>query len=313
MSAALAERRRDTLCRHNDREHRLPRICLGHGPVDRIRDVVCRGGDGRHEEDDQRVDLGVGEHERQCLRVRVGGRAAEHVDRVAEARLGREERRELLAGLCGQVGELQPDRLADVRAEDPQASCVGQQADPSTPRLGLAREQRGDVDELLERCRADDAGLVEERVDRRLGACERRRVRAGGALAGGGRPALQGQDRLAARDAAREPAEAARVAERLEVEEHDARGRIVLPPLEQVVRRDVGLVPDRDERRQPEAPRLGRFEEGDARARRSATRSRCCRSRAGRAAKVAFRRRPRDGDAEAVGADQASSVRANEL
>ena len=56
-------------------------------------------------------------------------------------------------------------------------------------------------------------------------------------------PALDGEDRLAPRDAAGELGELARVAERLDVEHHDL-GRGRPPTIEQVVRGDVGLVAD---------------------------------------------------------------------
>ena len=69
---------------------------------------------------------------------------------------------------------------------------------------------------------------------------------------------LQREDRLAARDSARDARERARVAERLQVEQHEVGAAVVLPPLEQVVRGDVGLVADRDERREAE-PALGRL------------------------------------------------------
>ena len=92
---------------------------------------------------------------------------------------------------------------------------------------------------------------MEERVDAGLGARKRSRVRAGGALAGRRGTALQREDRLAPRDPPGKPAEAARIAERLDVEEHDLGRLVLLPPLEQVVRGDVRLVPDRDERGQP--------------------------------------------------------------
>ena len=75
------------------------------------------------------------------------------------------------------------------------------------------------------------------------------------------RPALQREDRLAARDPAGDPCELARVAERLEVEQDDLGRRVVLPPLEQVVRRDVRLVADRDERGETEAARRRRLEQ----------------------------------------------------
>ena len=67
--------------------------------------------------------------------------------------------------------------------------------------------------------------------------------------------------------------ELARVAERLEVEQHDVRLRVVLPPLEQVVRGDVRLVPDRDEGGEAE-PRRAPARAAPARARRTARRSR---------------------------------------
>ena len=156
-----------------------------------------------------------------------------------------------------------------------------------------------------------DAGLVEERLDARLRAGERSRVGAGGALAGRGRPALQREDRLAAGDAAGEPAEAARVAERLDVEQHDAGRLVVLPPLEQVVRGDVGLVPDRDERREPEPARVGRLEQREAeRAGLGGEADVAARRRAGGEGRV--QPRAGDRDPEAVRPDQPRAVRADE-
>ena len=95
---------------------------------------------------------------------------------------------------------------------------------------------------------------MEQRLDGLLGAGERGRVRAGGARARGRRPALHREDRLLAGDAAGDLAEAARVAERLEVEHDQLRALVLLPVLEQVVGRHVRLVADRDERREAEAP-----------------------------------------------------------
>ena len=72
----------------------------------------------------------------------------------------------------------------------------------------------------------------------------------------------------------REPGELPRVPERLEVHQDEVGALVVLPPLEQVVRGDVGLVPDRDEgtRRRARGPRRARA--APARARRSARRTR---------------------------------------
>ena len=82
------------------------------------------------------------------------------------ARLASAERRrgELPAGVLRQLRKLEPDHVADVRAQDPEPSGVGQDADASAPGLGLARKQSPDVDQLLERRRANHTGLVEERV-----------------------------------------------------------------------------------------------------------------------------------------------------
>ena len=103
-----------------------------------------------------------------------------------------------------ELRQLEARLLAGVRAEDPEAAGVGEHADAPALRQRLAREQRGGVDELLERARAEHARLVEERVDRGIGAGERRRVGAGRLRAGVRRPGLQREDRLAPRDAPRE-------------------------------------------------------------------------------------------------------------
>ena len=58
-----------------------------------------------------------------------------------------------------------PGRLAGVRAEDPEPARVRQDRDPPATGQRLGREQRRRVDQLLERPRAEHAGLVEERVD----------------------------------------------------------------------------------------------------------------------------------------------------
>ena len=133
--------------------------------------------------------------------------------------------------------------------------------DAAPARQRLRREQRCDVEQFLERLGADHAGLMEQRVDGGVRAGERGGVRACGATARVRRSALQREDRLAPRDTPREPRELARVAERLEVEEHDVGGVVVLPPLQQVVGRDVRLVADRHERRKTEVAAGRRLEQ----------------------------------------------------
>ena len=50
-----------------------------------------------------------------------------------------------------------------------------------SPRHRLVRQQRRDVEQLLEPFRPDHAGLAEERVDDRVAGCERPGMRGGGA------------------------------------------------------------------------------------------------------------------------------------
>jgi hypothetical protein len=112
------------------------------------------------------------------------------------------------------------------------------------------RKQRGDVDELLERARTQNAGAAEESFDGGVGSRECGGVRARRAGAGVGRARLQREQRLPARDAMGNPAELLRVPERLEIEKTTSVPRP--PPHQQVVvRRDVGLVADRDNAEKP--------------------------------------------------------------
>ena len=142
---------------------------------------------------------------------------------------------------------------SSIRTQDSEATGVGQDGHPPSSRHRLRGEQRRHVDELLQRARADDARLMKECIDCRLGAGKRRGVRTRCSGAGTCGSALHREDGLRSRDTAGERPESSRIAEGLEVEQHHLRCGVVLPPLEQVVRGDVSLVPDRDERGQAEA------------------------------------------------------------
>ncbi len=214
-------------------------------------------------------------------------------------RLGRERR------------QLETRRLAGVRAEDAEPARVRDHRDSPPRRQRLRREQGGCVDQLLERPRADHARLVEERLDRRLGARQRRRMRARRPRAGRGRPALHRQDRFLARDAAGDPPEPARIAERLQVERDQPGVRVVLPVLEQVVGGDVGLVADRDEGGQADPPLLRLLQQREPeRAALGGEGDRAGRQRARPERRVQPRRR--DGEAEAVRPDEPSPVGSNQ-
>ena len=207
-------------------------------------------------------------------------------------------------------------------ASRPCASQASAQRIPSPPalvttatRLPAARQRRqqhGRVEQLL---RASSRGAPppggtarrRRRRSRRAQRCARRlRVRRRRA-----RAAAHREDRLRAGDAPCDARELARVPERLEVEQHDVGLRIVLPVLEQVVRRDVGLVADRHERRQPEPARLRLLQQREPQ--RAALRGE--RDAAGRECAARERRvQPpcRRRDAQAVRADHPRAVRAHE-
>ena len=102
------------------------------------------------------------------LLVRAVGRRAEHVDRIRETRFARQQRRDRSNGLLAELRQLQPDRLAGIRAQDPETSGVRQDCHASSSRHRLSREKSRDVDELLERACSDDTRLMEESVDRGL-------------------------------------------------------------------------------------------------------------------------------------------------
>src|SRR5262249_20181960 len=144
----------------------------------------------------------------------------------------------------------------------PETARIGEDSDRAACEARLAREERRRIDELLERAGTDDARLAEQRVDGSLRAREGGSVGARRSLSALRGAALEREDRLPARHAAGEAAEPARVSERLDVQEDRLRRVLVLPPLKQVVRRDVGLVPDRDERGETEAARDRCLEQG---------------------------------------------------
>ena len=281
------------------------------GIPDRRRNLFGAGDHRRDEQDDQRVDPGVGKEQRQRGRVGDLGGRSEQVDGIRGARLCGQDRRECLSRLVGEIGKCKPGRCAGVGAQDPEPSRVRHHGDAPAARQRLARKQRCRVDELLERSRSDHARLPEQRIRGSVRAGERSRVGARGMRAGSGRSRLERDDRLATGHTPGDPSELARVAERLEVEQDHVRLVVVLPPLQQVVRRDVRLVADRDEgrkaklalrrlleQREPEGPALRR--EADRPLRERVGRKGCVQADFGR------------GDAQAVGADQPGAVRPDE-
>src|SRR6185436_7436471 len=75
---------------------------------------------------------------------------------------------------------------------------------------------------------------------------------------------LDGDDRLAMRDAARDAREPDGISEALEVEKDHVGPRVLRPVLDEIVARNVRLVADRDERRDAEVELGGVVEESES-------------------------------------------------
>ena len=208
----VAQRDRRLAGAQEHRRDRQPAPGRGEAGDDRARRGLGAEHERRHVDDRQRIDRrvvrGGGDRGAQPVRRRV----PEHVEgvrrRVAERR------------------QLEPGRLGGVREQDRRPAAVGDDAEPASGGRRTAGEQRGDVEQLAVALGADHAGLGEQRVHGRVGGRhERARVRSGRAPARRRAPGLDGHDRLGAADAARDPGEPARVAERLEVQRDHRRWR----------------------------------------------------------------------------------------
>ena len=189
-----------------------------------------------------------------------------------------------------QLGHLESRGDAGVGGDDRRATAVAHHRDPSAGRDRLVRDERRDVEQLLERVDPDDPRLAEECVDGGVGIRERGGVRRRAARAGGGPAALERDDRLPAGESPREACELPRVAERLEVQEHDVGLGIVGPVLQQVVA--ARRRPCCPSRRTSRCRDRARARARAARCRRhpTATRSRRARAPAATGENVAFMR-----------------------
>jgi len=112
-------------------------IRRGGGGADRLSDIGGSNGNRRNEQHDHGVDAGVGEHLRQRDAEAVGGRRAQHVDRVRRRCLRREPGSESDARLLIQLGELETSDLARVGAEDAETARVREHGDAAPARNGL--------------------------------------------------------------------------------------------------------------------------------------------------------------------------------
>ncbi|CAB4907925.1 unannotated protein [freshwater metagenome] len=160
------------------------------------------------------------------------------------------------------VGQGQPLLQDGVGHQHADRRRVADDRHPAAGRQRLVGQQGAHVEQLGQRLHADHPGRGEQRGDRLLGHRD----------AGAGQPgghahvpaALHRDDGLGAADPAGQPGELARVAEALQVQQHDLGGRVGRPVLQHVVAADVGPVAGRDEARQADAAVAGPLEQHDA-------------------------------------------------
>ena len=279
------------------REHGLFRTGASDGVVNRSGHLICSGDDGRDEEDDQCVETPVLEQRRND---------ATRTSAPSPSRAGRPDWRGLRRRVAAVAARPAFPRPSS-GSSSPAASQASAQRIPSPPAFvstptrrpawqRLAREQRSRVDQLLERVRADHAGLAEERVDRRIRAGERCRVRARRPGAGRRRARLEREDRLAARDRA---ARAARTCADCRTTRGRAGRRSVSSSSSHHSSRSFeetsALLPIDTNAEKPRFRSERLLRAARDRARRSARRTRSARAAAARGPKVAFR--PRRGTA----------------
>ena len=214
----------------------------------------------------------MGEHR---LVGRADGRA-EHVDRVRDARLARQERGERVARLLGERRQLEAGaaQASAQRIPSPPAFVSSATRRPARQRLATRAAPRRRPAPRASRPGSRRPGGTAPRPrssSRRARRCASRR------RAGRPRPAaLHREDRLLARDAPREPGELARVAERLEVEQDRSVSGSSSQYSSRSFEETSALLPIETNAESP-SPRAAAARGRRGRARRSATRSRCCR------------------------------------
>ena len=98
----------------------------------------------------------------------AGSGAGDHVDGVAHACLGREERLQGPSNDPAELGDHEPVVLARVGSDDPGATPVRDDGHPASPEVFLRAQDRGQVEHFLDGPGPYDARLVEQGVDRHV-------------------------------------------------------------------------------------------------------------------------------------------------
>ena len=183
------------------------------------------------------------------------GRGAEHVDRVGEARLAGKHRGERVPRLLAASGKLEPaaSQASAQRMPSPPAfvSTATRRPRGSGWLTGAPRRRRAP-----RACRARITPAWRKRASTATSEPASAAVCEPAARCPARcRAALHRQDRLLARDPARDARRTCAGSRRTPGRAGHVGRRVVLPVLEQVVRRDVRLVADRDEGGEPEAAR----------------------------------------------------------
>ncbi len=251
-NARLSENHRRTgvLLREEAREDRLAVASRGarrRGSLpDRLHHGLRTALVERRVNRDEGVHFGSLEERLEGLPVRLRSRREDELQGVADRRAGGEESREPLRRRLRERRHGQTGRLAGARAEDAGTAPVREDRDAAPCRKRLPVESGREVEHLVQRVGPDDPRLTEERVHDGFARDERRGGGSGGLR---GRSRLHDDDRLFPAHDPRDPGEAARISEGLQIEKDDACRIVPLPVLQKVVAGDVGLVADADEGR----------------------------------------------------------------
>ena len=152
------------------------------------------------------IDIRIVQDEVEGELISVGQGVAEHVDRVVNVGCGGQLFRQFLLRLVGELGKGQAPLLDGVGRHDARPACVGDHRHSRPLGQWLVRERLGEIELLLDRFAADDAGPPERGFIRHLAAGQTARM--GGRGLGAGRRAagFHQQDRLLVRRSARPPA-----------------------------------------------------------------------------------------------------------
>jgi hypothetical protein len=233
---AAAAGRQLTLGGHDARHDGL--ALRGGGLRDRVENALGIATERIDIEGHQRVDGRVLQEFADAPLVIRRARANAHHEWVLHQSFGLRDEQ---ASVCAGIGR---------ERRDP--GGIGDYGDLAPGRQRLAVIELGGVKQLFPGSEPLHPAVMKQRVDDRVpaqrGAGVRARVAARRIKAA---VSLDGENRLAGRDPPRDSREPLRVAERLCVEHHHGRARVLLPELEQVVGRDIRAAAKRSEARNP--------------------------------------------------------------